>query len=136
MMRPARHLLCAVGLAAALAACTAKPTEEQCEKAVANIHKVTGHSQPESGSARGAAVRSCRAQSSRDTVECYIAAQTVDDLFGCGGELADAVRAAQKKQEGSDSASPTGAGAGAGASGSGAGGQPASEPGKGSGAGQ
>jgi len=116
MRRPARNLVCALGLAAALAACSAKPTQEQCEQAVTNIRKVTGQSQTEGGTARGAAVRSCRAQSNRETVECYIAAQSVEQLFQCGGELAGPVRAAEKKRL--ESAGPAG-GAAAGASGAG-----------------
>jgi hypothetical protein len=139
-MRSARNLLCAVGLAAALAGCNAKPTEEQCQRAVTNIRKVTGQSQTEGGSALGAAVRSCRAQSNRDTVECYIAAQSVDQLFACGGELANAVRAAQKKRLDaagrSAGSAPSGANAAgsapSSAAGSGPGGKPASGSGTGS----
>ena len=122
MMRPARNLLCAVGLAAALAGCTSKPTEEACDKAIANIRKLTGQAHSEVGADRRAAVRSCRAQSNRDTVECYVEAQTVEELFGCGGEMADAVRAAEKKmgvQPGGAAGSGSGA-AGSGAAGSGA----------------
>jgi hypothetical protein len=106
MMRPARYLLCTVGLAAALAGCTKKPTEEACDKAIVNIRRLTGQSNSEVGADRRAAVRSCRAQSSSDTVECYVEAQTVEELFGCGGEMAAAVREMEKKM---------GAGPGAGA---------------------
>jgi hypothetical protein len=106
MMRPARYLLCTVGLAAALAGCTKKPTEEACDKAIVNIRKLTGQANSEVGADRRAAVRSCRAQSSSDTVECYVEAQTVEELFGCGGEMAAAVREMEKKM---------GAGSGAGA---------------------
>ncbi|HKE14805.1 MAG TPA: hypothetical protein VKB80_08085 [Kofleriaceae bacterium] len=133
MRRPARNLVCALGFAAALAACNAKPTQEQCEQAVTNIRKVTGQSQTEGGSARGAAVRSCRAQSNRKTVECYIAAQSVDQLFQCGGELAGPVRAAEKKRL--DSAGPAGGGA-AGASGAGSGAGASAGAGAGAGAGE
>lgn len=98
MMRP-RNLLCAAVLAAALfpglTGCDTKPTEEACERAVINIRKLTGQTQSEVGADRRAAVRSCRAQSSRDTVECYAEARTKEELFGCGGEVAEALRKSQ-----------------------------------------
>ncbi len=131
MMRPACSLLCAAGLAAMLAGCARKATEEACDKAIANIRKLTGQAHSEVGADRRAAVRSCRAQSSRDTVECYVEAQTTEELFGCGGELAEAVRAAEKKQ----GTGAAGSGAAGGAKGSGAGAGAGTGSGAGSGAG-
>jgi hypothetical protein len=73
---------------------------------VRNIRMLTGQTQAEPGPEQRAAVRSCRAQSSRDTVQCYTAAQTRPDLEACGGELAVALREAAEK------AAPAAAGAG------------------------
>ena len=102
----------AVVLAACLTiGCSPKPTEEACDKAVANIRKVTGQTHTEVGGDERAAVRSCRAQSSRDTVECYAAAQTEQELFACGGELAESLRKAQEKTE--PAGARTGSGSGA-----------------------
>jgi uncharacterized membrane protein YgcG len=123
-MTPARIMLCAVGFAAALAGC-AKPSEEACDRAVVNIRKVSGQSQAETreaGTERRAAVRACRAQSDRDTVECYAEAQTREELLACGGEMAEMLL---KKGEaggagsggagsGSGSGSGTGSGSGSG----------------------
>jgi hypothetical protein len=113
MMR-ARDLLApvlAVALFTGLAGCDAKPTEEACERAVVNIRKLTGETHSELGADRRTAVRSCRAQSSRDTVECYAEARTQEELFSCGGELADAVRQQERKAA---PAPATGQGAGGG----------------------
>jgi hypothetical protein len=124
MMR-ARDLLAPV-LAAALftlAGCAAKPSEEACERAVVNIRKLTGETHSELGADRRTAVRSCRAQSNRDTVECYAEARTKEELFGCGGELADAVREAEKKAASKPAAGAAGGAGGkeSGTTGSGAG---------------
>ena len=45
-----------------------EPSEEACEKAVNNIRKLTGQSNTDVGADKRAAVRSCRAQSSKDKV--------------------------------------------------------------------
>jgi hypothetical protein len=78
------------------AGCSTRPSEEACEKAVNNIRKLTGQSHSEVGADKRAAVRSCRAQSSKDTVECMAEARTADELFKCGGKLADEVRKAME----------------------------------------
>jgi len=89
----------AVAMTAALmVACTARPSQEACEKAVLNIRKITGQTRSEPDAVERAAVRSCRAQSSRDTVDCYVHAQTVDALYACGGEMAEELRKARAKQ--------------------------------------
>lgn len=94
-----------IGVALLLGAgCSTRPSEEACEKAVNNIRKLTGQSHTEVGADKRAAIRSCRAQSSKDTVECMAEARTAEELFKCGGKLADEVRRAveaQKKPSGS-----------------------------------
>ncbi len=89
--------LLGAALVAALAGCAAKPSQESCEKAVQNIRRLTGVTHAEAGPEQRAAVRSCQAQSSKDTAECYMRAQTREELYKCGGDLADSLRAAEQK---------------------------------------
>src|SRR6185503_9610427 len=65
-MAMTRFLLALAILVAA--GCSSKPSEEACEKAVTNIRKLTGQSNTDVGADKRAAVRSCRAQSSKDKV--------------------------------------------------------------------
>jgi len=81
------------------AGCSTRPSEEACEKAVGNIRKLTGQSHTELGADKRAAVRSCRAQSSKDTVECMAEARTADELFACGGKMADEIKKAMEGQK-------------------------------------
>jgi hypothetical protein len=116
-----RVALAAAALAAALASgCSARPSQASCEKAVQNIRKLTGQGSGDVGPDQRAAVRSCTAQSSRDTVDCYVSAQTLEQLTACGGELAGSLpRAGEKPAPGS---APAGGSPGPGApSGSGSG---------------
>lgn len=112
--------LLGAALFAALVGCTAKPSQEACEKAVQNIRRLTGDTHTEAGPEQRAAIRSCQAQSSRDTAECYMRAQTKEELFTCGGELADSVLAAERKESKDPVPVPGTAGAAAEPSGSGA----------------
>ena len=102
------------GLALVLGAgCSTRPSEEACEKAVSNIRKLTGQTHTEMGADKRAAIRSCRAQSSKETVECMGEARTAEELFPCGGKMADEVKKlmeAQKK-EAAVEAKPTPGGA-------------------------
>jgi len=82
-----------LGLAILVAAgCSSKPSEDACEKAVTNIRKLTGQSNTDVGADKRAAVRSCRAQSSKDKVECMVEARTVEELDKCGGKFAAEVK--------------------------------------------
>lgn len=77
--------------------CSPKPTEDQCEKAVANIRKLTGQADTEvSSSERRGAVRSCQAQSNRKMVDCIIAADSEQALASCGGGMAEVIKKAKK----------------------------------------
>ena len=78
--------------------CSSKPSEEACEKAVANIRKLTGQSNTEIGADKRAAVRSCRAQSSGETVECMAEARTSEELFACGGKMAEALKKMEQEK--------------------------------------
>lgn len=90
-------VLIGAALLAALVGCTAKPSQDACDKAVQNIRRLTGDTHTEAGSEQRAAIRSCQAQSSRETAECYMRAQTKEELYTCGGELADSLRAAAQE---------------------------------------
>jgi len=89
-MAMTRFLLALAILVAA--GCSSKPSEEACEKAVTNIRKLTGQSNTDVGADKRAAVRSCRAQSSKDKVECMVEARTVEELDKCGGKFAAEVK--------------------------------------------
>lgn len=79
------------GLAVAMAAC-AKPKADDCEKAVANIRNLYGTATLTQGVTPQAAVRSCRGSATRASVQCIIAAKSVEDLEACtgGGEFLEA----------------------------------------------
>jgi hypothetical protein len=97
MAMKTRHGLLGAALLASLIGCTPKPSQEACEKAVLNIRRLTGDTHTEAGPVHRAAVRSCQSQSTRDTAECYERAQTKEELFSCGGDIAEAVRATEAK---------------------------------------
>jgi Flp pilus assembly protein TadD len=101
--------LLGAALLAALVGCTSKPSQGACEKAVQNIRRLTGDTHTEAGPEQRAAIRSCQAQSSKEPAECYMSAQTREELYKCGGELADALRAAEKEsaeKSGGEAAAP------------------------------
>lgn len=81
------------------AGCSTRPSEEACEKAVTNIRKLTGQTHTEMGADKRAAIRSCRAQSSKDTVECMAEARTAEELFACGGKMAAEVKKLMEAQK-------------------------------------
>lgn len=73
-------------LAALVAAgCEAKPTEEACERAIENLREISGLARADVGADPKAAIRSCQANSSRATVDCMIAAKTMEDIVECEG---------------------------------------------------
>jgi hypothetical protein len=94
-----RRVVLALLLLGGAAGCSTKPSEESCEKAVNNIRKLTGQSHTDIGADKRAAIRSCRAQSSKDTVECMAEARTSDELFACGGKMAEGVKKLLEEQK-------------------------------------
>ncbi len=120
-----------IGLFIAAGACSTKPSEEACEKAVNNIRKLTGQSHTDVGADKRAAIRSCRAQSSKDTVECMAEARTSQELFACGGKMAEEVKKFVESQKKAGAGAGGGAAAGGGdgaAAGGGAAAPPPTEP--------
>lgn len=81
-----RMVIAALGLAsaAALGAGCNKPSEESCRKALGNLRQLLGTDKLtlESGSLEGE-IRRCRGGSSKKSVECAIAARTVEELRAC-----------------------------------------------------
>lgn len=66
-----------------------RATEEKCREAVRNVFRITKVDDTQNaGPDESAAIRSCRANSSRQTVDCVIAAKTLDDLAACEGDIA------------------------------------------------
>lgn len=94
-----KRVVLALLLLGGAAGCSTKPSEESCEKAVNNIRKLTGQSHTDIGADKRAAIRSCRAQSSKDTVECMAEARTSDELFACGGKMAEGVKKLLEEQK-------------------------------------
>lgn len=105
-----------IGLAVLVGSgCSSKPSQEACEKAVSNIRKLTGQSNTDVGADKRAAVRSCRAQSSKDKVECMVEARTVEELDKCGGKFAEEIKRMmeeEKKAKGGGGSAPPAAGGG------------------------
>lgn len=92
----------ALALAFALpsAACDSrKPSEPACEQAVENIRRLTGLEKTDIGADPKAMVRSCRARSTRESVQCAIAAQTLEDLRACEGAVGEDYFEQEKEAE-------------------------------------
>ena len=72
-----------------VSACKAKPSEKKCREAIENVRLLTSQTQSDVGADPKAAIRSCRANSSKESVECMINAKTEEDLAKCEGELGE-----------------------------------------------
>jgi hypothetical protein len=83
-MRP----LSLVVLVLALAGCS-RPGPEECRLAVENIDRLYENKQPEPGET-AASIRKCRAQSTKKTVACIVAATDVKSLEACDPNAAAA----------------------------------------------
>jgi hypothetical protein len=70
----------------ASASCKSKPSEAACKDAINNMRKIYGQSASDVGADPKTAIRSCRGQSSKETVEFMRNAKTVEDLEKCEGE--------------------------------------------------
>lgn len=93
-MKAIHILSIALALGATSTGCE-RANEEKCREAVRNVFRITQADDTQNaGPDESAAIRSCRANSSRETVECVIAAKTLQDLEGCEGTLAGASEAA------------------------------------------
>lgn len=99
------RLCLALALALACMACN-RPSEAKCKEAVDNIFALTGAAEnPASAPDEQQWIRSCRANATKDTVNCYIAAKTIEQLGQCEGDLGkkmaekEAAEAAAKAKE-------------------------------------
>ena len=71
------------GLLLSLASACDRPTTTECRQAVANIQRVLAVDTDEQSPVSEAAVRKCRAQSTRKVVQCTIVAKTPAELDAC-----------------------------------------------------
>ncbi|GAB4541121.1 MAG: hypothetical protein Tsb0020_54130 [Haliangiales bacterium] len=90
-------------LVMALSAC-GRPKEEDCTKAVANIRNLYDTAGTNYGVSPRAAVRSCRGSATRESVQCMIAAKSVEELESCKGDFVDSLRGAMGDEAGGDEA--------------------------------
>ena len=78
-----RMRLCALAfLWIGLAGCS-KPSEDDCRRAVLNLHKLRGLETNPQAPDPEAAVRKCRSTGDTDTVKCLIAATTAAQADAC-----------------------------------------------------
>jgi hypothetical protein len=70
-----------------LAPACSRPSQQDCENAVDHIRELYGTAEDEAGVGRAAAIRSCRGNADKDSVDCVLAARTKEDLANCEGEL-------------------------------------------------
>ena len=75
----ATALVLAVSLGALASACD-KPKEADCKKAVTNIRRIYETQGSDYGVDPKAMIRSCRGSASRESVQCFIAAKTMEDI--------------------------------------------------------
>ena len=68
-----------------LAACD-KPTSDDCRKAELNMQRLR-HVEDQDAANLEASVRRCRGGSSKDTVACVMAANTVEELDKCDAQM-------------------------------------------------
>ena len=71
------------GLGLGLATGCNKPSEENCKKAIANMQFLLGTDHITEGQDMTGEVRRCKGGSSREAVDCAIAAKTLDQLRAC-----------------------------------------------------
>ncbi len=67
-------------------ACKAKPSEKACKEAIENVRRINRQDTSDVGADPTAAIRSCRGNSSKETVECMRTAKTQEDVRRCEGE--------------------------------------------------
>ena len=66
-----------------LLGCAARPSEEECKKAISNMQKVYKYDAAAREDETMAFVRKCRARSSRENVTCLINATTEAEIEVC-----------------------------------------------------
>jgi hypothetical protein len=69
--------------------CSTKPSTEECEKAIENVRRIRSLEGADVGADPRAAVRSCRGNSNKETVRCFVAARTEEDLRACEGAVGE-----------------------------------------------
>lgn len=75
-----------------------KPSEEECKKAVEKIRALTGLDQSDIGADPEAMIRSCQANSSKKSVRCVLAADSIEELEKCEGAVGKEYMEAEEKR--------------------------------------
>lgn len=91
--------LLATALIAALGTGCDRPDEDDCRSAVENIQRITRTAADIDPGDIEAAVRSCRANASKESVRCMMNARTLEALEACEGDLTEDVAAAADDEE-------------------------------------
>jgi hypothetical protein len=91
-----------LALALIFAAGCDRPDEDNCRLAVENIQRIAQAGDRIERADTEAAVRSCRANASRESVQCMINARTMEDLIDCEGDLAEELAGAAEDHGSSD----------------------------------
>lgn len=73
-----------------LVGCKTKPSEKACKEAIENVRRISGQDMSDVGADPTAAIRSCRGNSSKQSVECMRTAKNIEDLRACEGEAGEA----------------------------------------------
>jgi len=76
-----------------------KPTDDECHKAVSNIRRLTGTANSSFGADPQAAIRSCKGNASKESVQCMMNAKTVEDLQKCEGTASEKFIKAEEEAE-------------------------------------
>ena len=87
--------------------CTAKPSEKACKEAIENVRRISGQDMSDVGADPTAAIRSCRGNSSKESVDCMRNAKSLDDLRACEGDVGEIYfqeAAEQEKKQADESA--------------------------------
>jgi|GEM_PF-4201492 len=107
-MKAIHSVLLVLALATTAVGCE-RATEEKCREAVRNVFRITQADDTQNaGPDESAAIRSCRANSSRETVECVIAAKSLEDLAACEGGLGKDAPAGEQGANAADGEAPSG----------------------------
>ncbi len=76
----------AMFMTSACSSCSTKPSQESCQQAIANIRKIHGTTTMNVGATPRQAIRSCQGTATRQSVQCFIDANSEEDLLKCTGK--------------------------------------------------
>lgn len=83
-MSVVRKLLVVTVLVASVAGCRSKPSDEDCQRAIANLQRLNNTSHGVAAEKEtAAAVRRCLGDSTQEAARCVAAAQTIEAADAC-----------------------------------------------------